>query len=101
MISSSLYGGIWLLPAFMASYILRRPGTALLVSLLYSLVQVPFNPYGISVLLGGLIGGIAYELPFLFTRYRHYHLTFLLLIGTSASHGRTIFSSAASGWPAR
>ncbi|PDV98983.1 ECF transporter S component [Candidatus Chloroploca asiatica] len=97
MLSNGLFGGIWLLPAFMASYVLRRPGTALLTSLLYSLVMVPFSPYGVGVVFGGLIGGLCYELPFLFTRYRSYGLPMLVFGGAWANLATVLIHVPLSG----
>lgn len=97
MISNGLFGGIWLLPAFLTSYVLRRPGTALLTSLLYSLVMVPFNPYGVASIIGGLIGGFFYELPFLCTRYRRYGLPLLILGGAVANLGTVLIHVPLAG----
>lgn len=96
MISNALFGGVWLLPAFMATYIIRRPGTALLTVLLYSLVQLPFSPYGIAAIIGGIIGGVSYELPFLLTRYRRYGLP-MLIVGGALANLLTVFSHVLFG----
>lgn len=97
MLGNALFGGIWLLPSLMASYILRRPGTALLMALLYSLVQVPLSPYGIAVMFGGVIGGVCYELPFLITRYRRYGLAMLVGGGGLANLATVAISGLMQG----
>ena len=63
---------IFVLAAVMAPYIIRKPGAAVISELVTGLIMVPFTPYGFATLVGRLIEGVAYESPFLVTRYRRW-----------------------------
>lgn len=78
-IGSRVLIGIFYTPAFMAVYIIRRPGAALIATVIAALVQAPLNPYGWAVLVMGLTNGVPIELAFLITRYRRYGLPMLLI----------------------
>ncbi len=78
-IGSRVLIGIFYTPAFMAVYIIRRPGAALIATVIAALVQAPLNPYGWAVLVMGLTNGVPIELAFLITRYHRYGLPMLLI----------------------
>src|SRR5258707_8420591 len=64
-IAQSILEGLWLLGALLVPYIIRRPGSAMAGELIASLVESSFNPFGITVIVAGLLEGIGAELVFL------------------------------------
>jgi energy-coupling factor transport system substrate-specific component len=76
--------GLFAVPNLMALYITRRPGAGLVSGIFVGLVQTPFNPAGWVIVSSTLLFGLGAELPFLFTRYRRYGLTFLVVAGAVA-----------------
>ena len=82
ILARSLLGGVYYLPAAFAAYVIRKPGSILLVSLVSALVAMPFTAYGFIVLLIGALTGLIGELvTWLFTRYRNFALGRLALAG--------------------
>lgn len=80
-IGSRVIVGIFFVPGLMAPYIVRRPGAALLATLISSLVQVPANPYGWAVIALSLVNGVPVEVAFLVTRYRRFSLVMMMITG--------------------
>ena len=72
LIAAILVMPISVMAAVMAPYIIRKPGAAVISELVTGLIMVPFTPYGFATLVGRLIEGVAYESPFLVTRYRRW-----------------------------
>jgi energy-coupling factor transport system substrate-specific component len=82
ILARSLLGGVYYLPAAFSAYVVRKPGSILLVSLVSALVAMPFTAYGFIVLLiGGLTGLIGELVTWFFTRYRNFALGRLALAG--------------------
>jgi energy-coupling factor transport system permease protein len=77
--------GLYVVPLLVATRIMRRPGAALLTSLLVPLVQLPFGPGGWIMLLLWLPAGLACEAPFFLTRYRSLGLPTVMVAGALAS----------------
>lgn len=74
--------GLYMMPSLFIGYILRKPGSALLTAVLYSLVQLVFSPYGPLILINCAMYSICGELGIaLGTRYRSFSLPWLLLSG--------------------
>ncbi len=80
-IASRILVGVFFIPGFMAPYIIRRPGAAVLATLISSLVQVPMNPYGWAVIALSLTNGVPIEIAFLVTRYRKYSTAMMIISG--------------------
>lgn len=80
-VTQSVMEGLWLLGALLVPYIVRRPGSALFGELVASLVEASFNPFGITVLIAGLLEGIGAELVFLATGYRRFDRVTMALAG--------------------
>lgn len=69
-----------------ALYIVRRPGTALLSEFVTGLVMTPLTVFGFTTIIGRLMEGVFYEIPFLFTRYRRWGwLPMMISMGLSAT----------------
>jgi ABC-type thiamin/hydroxymethylpyrimidine transport system permease subunit len=82
ILARSLLGGVYYLPAAFSAYVIRKPGSILLVSLVSALVAMPFTAYGFIVLMIGLLTGLIGELVvWFFTRYRNFSLGRLVLAG--------------------
>ena len=82
ILARSLLGGVYYLPDAFAAYVVRKPGSILLVSLVSALVAMPFTAYGFIVLLIGALTGLIGELvTWFFTRYRNFTLGRLALTG--------------------
>ena len=77
--------GVWLVPGVLGALVLRRPGAALLCSLVASTVSALLgNQWGLTVVWYGLLQGLAPELVFLLHRYRSWVLRTALLAGAAA-----------------
>lgn len=89
LVGTSLFGGIvqaameglWLLGALLVPYIIRRPGSALAGELIASLVESSFNPFGIIVIVSGLLEGVGAEMVFLLTRYKRFDRKLMVIAG--------------------
>ena len=86
-----LIGGIFVMPVYVvagmtALYIIRKPGAAVISELVTGLIMMPFTPFGFIVLLGRLLDGVLYEVPFLVTRYRRWGwMSMMLSAGLAAT----------------
>ena len=76
--------GIWFIPPIFISYILRRPGAALISLMIMGIVTVPFSIHGWMELPFVLTRGLPIEFIFLITRYRNYRLPVLMISGFAA-----------------
>jgi energy-coupling factor transport system substrate-specific component len=73
LLTRSVIGGIYFLPAAFASYVMRKPGASILASAIGGLTTMPFTPYGFIVLGVSLLIGVVGELVlWLVTRYKNY-----------------------------
>lgn len=79
----SLLSGFYFTFIIMPLYIVRRPGAAILATLVYGLASAPFHPFGWAMALMAFIFAIPVEIPFLLTRYRNYHLWVLMVAGAA------------------
>ncbi|HEY3062046.1 MAG TPA: ECF transporter S component [Chloroflexota bacterium] len=77
--------GFWLIAGVLASYIIRRPGAALVGEFLAALAEVLFGAAaGTPLLVTGLMQGLGAELVFGARRWRDYSLTTIVLAGAVA-----------------
>jgi energy-coupling factor transport system permease protein len=82
--------GVWLVPAVLAAYVIRRPGAALFAELVAAgLAALIGNVWGVDALLSGFLQGAAAEVVFAATRYRVW--TFPVLAAAA-------IASAAAAW---
>jgi energy-coupling factor transport system substrate-specific component len=77
----SLTVGISFWPIIMVAYLIRKPGVAIFSAMVTSLVQVPFTPFGIVILVTGLLIGLPTEATLLSGRYKNFKLWYLMLTG--------------------
>ncbi len=72
LLGIAVFNGAFVMAGLTAPYIIRRPGAAIISELVTGIVMSPVTPFGFMTIIGRLIEGVVYELPFLVTRYRHY-----------------------------
>jgi energy-coupling factor transport system substrate-specific component len=77
--------GIWLLPAVLVPLIIRRPGAALLGEGVAAIASALFGaPWGLLIIVYGLMQGGAAELVFAMGLYRRWGLAISVLAGAAA-----------------
>jgi len=73
--SQYLIYGVWLIPAVLGGFVIRKPGAALFTEVIAALVPTVLgSPWGLDTLLSGAIQGAAAELVFGMTLYRSWTL---------------------------
>lgn len=91
--------GVGFIPGAFAQRLLRRPGVAVLTVAIVGLLCSVTTPWGFSLFLPLLSIGIAQELPFLVTLYRHWGRP-VFLIGAAtigAGNGALFFTAFGAG----
>lgn len=77
--------GVWLLPGVLGALVIRKPGAALFVELVASVVSAFLGTsWGLGVIAYGLLQGGAAEIVFAFALYRSYRLVTAVLAGAVA-----------------
>ncbi|TPR40976.1 ECF transporter S component [Apilactobacillus micheneri] len=65
--------GLWIMAAPLASFIFKAPGASILSEVLGSIVEMFLGgQWGASTMISGFIQGVASELGFTLTKYKHY-----------------------------
>lgn len=84
--------GVWLIPAVLAGFIIRRPGAALFTETLAAAISLLLgSPYGAVVILEGAIEGAGAELGFAAGRYRSFRTGTAALSGALGGLAATLF----------
>jgi energy-coupling factor transport system permease protein len=82
---AGLYGGGWLIAGVVGGLIIRKPGAALYCELLAAIIEGFLGThFGWTVVISGLVQGMAAELVFAAFRYRRWTLPVALLAGALA-----------------
>jgi energy-coupling factor transport system substrate-specific component len=69
--AKDLFYAVWLIPAVLAPYIIRKPGAAIFAEMVAAGVSALLgSQWGVDTLLSGFVQGAAAELVFAFTLYR-------------------------------
>jgi len=77
--------GVWLLPAVLVPLVIRRPGAALLGEGVAAVASALFGaPWGLLIIVYGLMQGGAAELVFAMGLYRRWGLAISVLAGAAA-----------------
>lgn len=85
-----LFYAVWLVPAVLAPYIIRKPGAALFAEMVAASVSAILgSQWGVDTLLSGALQGAAAELVFGFTLYRLWSFPVLAIAAVA---------SAAAAW---
>lgn len=83
--------GIWLIPGFMAMYLIRKPGVGFVAQCITGFVMSPFSPYGWTMIFWQAFSGVMYEIPFLLFLYKKYTTSLLLIAGSILGVLSTLF----------
>ena len=80
---ANLENGIWFIPAFLAPYIIRKPGAALFAEAIAASVSFLLgSPWGfLGAVVAGLVQGLGAEVAFALFGWRNYRLAVMLLAG--------------------
>jgi len=82
--------GVWLVPAVLAPFIIRKPGAALFAEMVAAGVSALIgSQWGVDTLLSGFLQGAAAEVVFAFTLYRGWSFPILAVAAVA---------SAAAAW---
>jgi energy-coupling factor transport system permease protein len=77
--------GVWLLPGVLGALIIRKPGAAIYTMVVASLVSALLGtPWGLQVVVYGLVEGAAPELVFAFLAYASWRLPTAVIAGAVA-----------------
>jgi energy-coupling factor transport system permease protein len=77
--------GVWLVPGVLGPLVIRKRGAAIFCALVAAVVSALLGtPWGLSVVLYGLVQGAAPELVFSFFGYRSWRLPTVLAAGAAA-----------------
>jgi energy-coupling factor transport system substrate-specific component len=77
--------GVWLMPAVLGALVIRKPGAAIYTEVVASIVSAFLGvPWGLQVVVYGLVEGAAPELVFAFLLYRSWRLPTALAAGAAA-----------------
>jgi energy-coupling factor transport system permease protein len=87
--------GVWLLPAVLVPLVIRRPGAALLGEGVAAVASVLFGaPWGLLIIVYGLLQGGAAELVFAMGLYRRWGIPTALLAGAAAGAAAVLLDLA-------
>jgi len=88
--SQYLISGVWLIPAVLGGFVIRKPGAALFCELLASIVSALIgSQWGLDTVISGVVQGGGAELVFLLFRYQRWTVTVAALAA---------IASAVAGW---
>jgi energy-coupling factor transport system substrate-specific component len=77
--------GVWLVPGVLGALVIRKPGAAIYTELVASIVSAFLGvPWGLQVVVYGLVEGAAPELVFAFLFYRSFRLPVAIVAGAVA-----------------
>jgi energy-coupling factor transport system permease protein len=101
--AEALIYGVWLVPAVLAGYVLRRPGAAVFTETLAAAFSVLIgSPWGVPVIWQGAIEGLGSELAFAASGYRVYRPWTAALSGALGGLAATIYDLVSyfpgTGW---
>jgi energy-coupling factor transport system permease protein len=77
-LGANLLYGIYFLPGILIPYIVRKPGAALLGSLLAAVVEMMFTQWGLPGVIYGLLQGLGAEVVFAALGWKNYSLVTLM-----------------------
>lgn len=76
---SYLVAGLWILASILLPYIVRKPGVAIIASVMAAFVESLLTHWGMMSLLWGLVQGLGAEIIFFLFAYRKWNLGVLTL----------------------
>ena len=91
---SAILNGVYLMPGVVAGLLVRKPGAAVFASTLAAAVSLLLgSPYGLIIVVYGLVQGAGAELGFLLTRYRSFGWGTAVLAAITAGLSTSILDS--------
>jgi energy-coupling factor transport system substrate-specific component len=79
--------GMWLVPAILAPYLVRRPGAALFAEMVAAVISAFWSQWGPDTLLSGFVQGAAAEIVFALALYRVWNWPVLALASIASAAG--------------
>lgn len=93
--------GIWFIVSIIATYIIRKPGAAVISETVAGLIEVLIgNAVGPILIVSALIQGLGAEAVFAATRYRNYSTKVLMLAGVGSAVSSFAWGYFRSGYAA-
>ncbi|MGE5139775.1 MAG: ECF transporter S component [Rudaea sp.] len=100
-LAGALLQGAFMWGYLLAFFLVRKPGTMLLVGLIETAIEgVLGNPSGIATLGWGLTQGLGAEVVMALSNYRNFGLIAFMLAGAAASQFGTVWTAYLFGWDA-
>ena len=82
---SYLVAGLWILASILLPYIVRKPGVAIIASVMAAFIESLLTHWGMMSLLWGLVQGLGAEIVFFLFAYRRWNLGVLTLAAILSS----------------
>ena len=82
---SYLVAGLWILASILLPYIVRKPGVAIIASVMAAFIESLLTHWGLMSLLWGLVQGLGAEIVFFLFAYRRWNLGVLTLAAILSS----------------
>lgn len=76
---SYLVAGFWILSSVLVPYIVRKPGIAIIASVMAAFIESLLTHWGLMSLLWGLVQGLGTEIIFFVFAYRRWNLSVLMI----------------------
>ena len=76
---SYLVAGFWILASILVPHIVRKPGIALMASIMAAFVESLLTRWGLMAVVWGIVQGLGAEIIFFAFSYRKWNLTVLML----------------------
>nr|WP_309098967.1 ECF transporter S component [Fredinandcohnia onubensis] len=93
--ADQLIYGMWFIAATVAYLVIRKPGVALLAEIAAASGEfILGSPWGLTVLLYGVVQGLCAEAVFMLFRYKKYNLAVVVLAALSSCLGSVIMDFA-------
>jgi energy-coupling factor transport system substrate-specific component len=92
-----LFAGFWLFTGIFLPFIVRKPGVAVIASVISSLIEGFITRWGLSAVLWGFVQGLAAEIIFLIFGYKNWKISVLILaslFSAIASYALDFFNEA-------
>lgn len=82
---SYLFAGFWILASVLVPHIVRKPGIAILASIMAAFVESLLTHWGLMSVVWGIVQGLGAEIVFFIFSYRKWNLFVLILAATLSS----------------
>ncbi len=79
------------------AYLIRKPGVAIFSAIIISIIQVPFTPGGVMMLMLALVFGIPVDAALMARGYKDFSLGYLLVVGAVTGFVNAMLAFAMGG----